>query len=647
MSHVQSKVLPLLPKLADPFNPDDPEADSSSSSSPRDLLVKAKTGTGKTLAFLVPAIEKRLRSIEHNAQTRVTDAGLTADRSLQNRARRSFLMKNVGTLVISPTRELATQIANEALRLTMHPSRVSREFRKKQVFDWAKGSKDLVVATPGRLKDLLQSERGFSEALKQTQLLVLDEADSLLDMGFRDDIEEILTYLPPKKERQTFLFSATVSPAIQQVARASLDSNHKFINCVTEDDVPVHTKVKQYHTVLPSAADQLPHVIRLLAHEQLTNPGSSKTIVFLPTTKQTQLFTSLLREMKGALPAGNHTQIYEMHSKRTMATRQTTPGCSILVTSDVSARGVDYPGVTRVIQVGIPATTDQYVHRVGRTGRAGAAGRQGRGDLVLLPWEMDFVTWELKTMPLKPVTVSELDRQMTELAEELDANPQTYFSTYGPKVEEVAQEHWQNQRGFGAIGRVRSRAPFGPELFTTPYTRIAKDIEGRTETLRDEIDEEAIDETFMAMLGFYSARSTELRMDRQAVLEVCKQWAVQAGGMTSPPMVSPSMMQKLGIPRSSTESEPSRKFGLRSPRADRWMGGGEEQSSSYGNRDGLRSSYGNRGGERSSYGNRDGQRSSYGNRDGQRSSYGQRIGTGLTGAERKLIGGEESRALAG
>src|SRR6266576_1596729 len=159
MSQVQSKVLPLLPKLAlphDPNNANDPERDSS----PRDLLVKAKTGTGKTLAFLVPAIERRMRTIDQYIKTHIMESGLFENKSLQERARYTFVMKNAGTLVISPTRELATQIANEALRLTAHHPKfqvhllVGGESKRQQGLDWRRRSKDLVVATPGRLKDM-------------------------------------------------------------------------------------------------------------------------------------------------------------------------------------------------------------------------------------------------------------------------------------------------------------------------------------------------------------------------------------------------------------------------------------------------------------------------------------------------------------
>jgi ATP-dependent RNA helicase MSS116 len=307
---------------------------------------------------------------------------------------------------------------------------------------------------------------------------VLDEADSLLDMGFREDIEAIMKMMPPTPERQTFMFSATVSKGIQQIAREVLDPNHAFINCVSEDS-PVHAHVPQYHTVLPSAKDQLPHILRSLAHDQLANPKLSKTIIFFPTTKMTQLFHSLLREAsKTTLPAGRNTEFYEIHSKKSQdqrtrasnAFRAEKTGSSVLITSDVSARGVDYPGVTRVIQVGIPPTADVYVHRVGRTGRAGT---QGRGDLILLPWETGFVTWQMNSIPLKTVTVDEMASQVEELATEADNK----------------SSHIPNKK---------------------PYLTTLKSIDEGVQELLTMVDEEAVKETLMSNLGYYVGKSSQL-----------------------------------------------------------------------------------------------------------------------------------------
>lgn len=334
-------------------------------------------------------------------------------------------------------------------------------------------------------------------------------------MGFREDIEAIMKMMPPTPERQTFMFSATVSKAIQQIAREVLDQNHVFINCATEDS-PVHAHVPQYHTVLPSPADQLPHILRLLAHDQLTNPTLSKTVIFFPTTKMTQLFHTLLREVAGTtLPSGFRTKFYEIHSKksqeqRTRASnsfRAEKTGASVLVTSDVSARGVDYPGVTRVIQVGIPSTPDIYVHRVGRTGRAGT---EGRGDLVLLPWETGFVTWQMNGIPLKTVTVDEMTSQVEELATEAD-------------------EHNTHTRA--------------KKLYLT----TAKSIEKEVKELLTAVDESAAQETFVGNLGYYLGKVSELRIHRHAVVDGLKKWSVGALGLSEPPFVSEALLAKLGI----------------------------------------------------------------------------------------------------
>ena len=344
---------------------------------------------------------------------------------------------------------------------------------------------------------------------------MLDEADTLLDMGFREDIEDIMKRMPPTPERQAFMFSATISKAIQEIAREVLDPNHVFVNCVTEES-PVHAHVPQYHTVLPSASDQLPHILRLLAHDQLANRGRSKTVVFFPTTKMTQLFHTLLREAsKTILPFGRNTNFYELHSKRTQdqrtrasnAFRADTSGASVLVTSDVSARGVDYPGVTRVIQVGIPPTADIYVHRVGRTGRAGT---EGRGDLVLLPWETGFTTWQMGSIPLKTITVDELTSQVEELATEADKD------------------------------NTHTRAK-------QPYLTTLKSVDDDVKELLTMVDEDAVKDTFVSSIGYYLGKAHELRIQRHAVVDGLKKWAVQALGVSKAPHISEEYLARFGV----------------------------------------------------------------------------------------------------
>ncbi|KAH7921569.1 DEAD-domain-containing protein [Leucogyrophana mollusca] len=570
MTSVQAEVLRLLPELAEPY---DSEAASDARRSARDILVKAKTGTGKTFAFLIPAIEARLNAIDAWAKQAVKNAGLAADKQLEARARRQFTREHAGTLIISPTRELATQIANTALQLTHHHKDFEvRLFygggsRKLQMRDWMKGRRDIVVATPGRLRDLLQSEPEVAHGLSKCKMLVLDEADTLLDMGFRDDIDAIMSYLPPTPERQTFLFSATVSTQIRQVARSVLDKNHTFIDVVPKDESPVHAHVPQYHTVLPKAADQIPHILRLLAHDQLTNPGKSKSMVFLPTARMTQLFATLLRELsKTVLPAVRNTRVYEIHAKRTQESRSATSeafrndksGAAILVSSDVSARGVDYPGVTRVIQVGIPAGTEQYIHRIGRTGRGGAT--EGRGDLVLLPWEIGFLSWQLNEVPLRPLTITELKSQITDLCAKYDEDPSKFFPKALPK--------------YDAKGRPLRD---GPRPFVSPIAPRMETIDESISELLDNVDEEAIKETFASLLGYYLAKSPELRVQRGIILEGLKDWSMETCGLPTPPFVSNAFLEKMGVSDGRTKhfGKPMRnKDDYRNP-GPHWAGRGQ------------------------------------------------------------------------
>ncbi|KAK7059775.1 DEAD-domain-containing protein [Favolaschia claudopus] len=552
MSPVQAEVLPMLPTLAEPYTPD--------STHVRDLLVRAKTGTGKTIAFLIPAIEARLKSIQEYLSGN-TDIG-----DLET-AKRRFARRTVGTLVISPTRELATQIANEALRLTMH----HRDFevrlftggssKRMQMRDWMKGRKDIVVSTPGRLRDLLESEPDVRSAIGETSILILDEADTLLDMGFREDIEEIKTFIPPTPQRQTLLFSATVSKQIQQVARSTLAKNHRYINCVSEETSPVHAHVEQYHTILPSPSAQLPHILRLIAHDQFTNPGKSKVIIFLPTTKMTQLFSTLVSSLAfNALPAGKNTRVYEIHSKRTQeqrtkvsdAFRHSRSGATVLITTDVSARGVDYPGVTRVIQVGIPGGREEYIHRVGRTGRANSAGR---GDLVLLPWEIGFVTWQLTDVPLKPLTVNELTEDVNQMSAKFDEDPADFF--------------------------VKAKAPVRESLFLTPVSPVMKGLDGNVGNILGRLDEDAIRETMLSLLGYYLSKTPELRVQRDIVVQGCQDWTTGACGLATPPYVAKEFLRKLGYSDGRTkhwgkEAQSMPRYGR--AREQPWQGRGSQTS---------------------------------------------------------------------
>lgn len=351
-------------------------------------------------------------------------------------------------------------------------------------------------------------------------------------MGFRSDIDAIADFFPKTPIRQTFLFSATVSPAIRQIAREVLDKDHVFIDVVPKDSSPVHAHIPQHFTVLPSASEQLPHLIRLIALDQLTNPGKSKIMVFLNTTKQTQLFNTLLHELsKTILPA--RSRIYEIHSKRTQAARtaassafrRDSSGAAILVTSDVSARGIDYPDVTRVIQVGSPVSTEQYIHRVGRTGRA---GKGGRADLLLLPLEQNFVRYQLSDVPIKELSHAKLLDQTTALAEKFESDPAAFLnSVEGAKP---------SSGGFTIKDRL---------FRDKPGTALAN-LNTEVASIIDQVDTDAINQVFVSLLGYYFPKASEMRVTRRSIYEGFQNWTTEACRLPKAPFVSEALLAKMG-----------------------------------------------------------------------------------------------------
>lgn len=376
-------------------------------------------------------------------------------------------------------------------------------------------------------------------------------------MGFRPDIDAVVNHFPKTPIRQTFLFSATVSPAIRQIAREVLDSDHLFIDVVPKDESPVHAHIPQFYTVLPSAKEQLPHLLRVIMHDQLANPGNSKIMVFLNTTKQTQLFSTLLRELsKTVLPS--RPQIYEIHSKRTQAARSAASnafrgdrsGAAILVTSDVSARGIDYPNVTRVIQVGSPLSTEQYVHRVGRTGRA---GKGGRADLLLFPFEQNFVRYQLSDIPIKELSHNELLNETTSLGEKFESDPVAYWDSV------------KTAKPSGRESTTRGR-PVRNDKFVTALANLDNEVSA----LFDQIDMDAIREVFAALIGYYFTKSSDMRVTRQSIYEGMQAWTTEACGLPKPLFISDSLLAKMGGMHGGPPSQRGQLRNFRPP-ATRYM----------------------------------------------------------------------------
>ncbi|KAI8800582.1 P-loop containing nucleoside triphosphate hydrolase protein [Cladochytrium replicatum] len=383
-----------------------------------DLLVRAKTGTGKTLAFLIAAIESLLSKLgisefPRDVRTRMNNSNNNRSRNQQkffdgDAARQgtnstSQQTPDVKIVVLSPTRELANQIATEATRLvSFHNLKVitlvGGESRNRQMMDMERNRADIIVATPGRIIDFLESSQKIADRFSQINVLILDEADQLLEMGFKDSIDKIVSYLPT--QRQTFMFSATLEPAIRAIASRALRPDHLIIDTVPKNEVATHLHVQQSYLV-PTLSNHLQTLHGVLKSHVAARPDEhKKIIVFLPTTVLTSFYAELFTR------AGVGLDVLEIHSRLTQNQRTRVSSvfrrsrAAVLFTSDVSARGVDYPDVTLVVQV-FATTREQYIHRVGRTGRA---GKKGEGVLLLSPYEKHFLE-ELQGLPVREGSV--------------------------------------------------------------------------------------------------------------------------------------------------------------------------------------------------------------------------------------------------
>ena len=302
----------------------------------KDLVGIAQTGTGKTAGFVLPMID-----ILHHGRSRA-------------RMPRS--------LILEPTRELAQQVSENFEKYgKYHPLSMALLMGGVQMGDQVKALEkgvDVLIATPGRLMDLFSRGKIM---LNDCNLLVIDEADRMLDMGFIPDIEEICSKLP--KNRQTLLFSATMPPPIQKLAQ-------KFLNDPKRVEVarPATANVNIEQRVVEVRADKKKDALRdILRHEEFKN-----AIVFSNRkTTVRELATSLKRS---GFAAGQIQGDMDQSDRIAEFDRFKKDEITILVASDVAARGLDVKGVSHVINFDVPWQPDDYIHRIGRTGRAGMKG---------------------------------------------------------------------------------------------------------------------------------------------------------------------------------------------------------------------------------------------------------------------------------
>ncbi|KAJ3145523.1 hypothetical protein HDU89_007019 [Geranomyces variabilis] len=445
MSSVQEAVLSLLP-------------------TEKDMLVRAKTGTGKTLAFVIAALESAIARLDG----------------------KRFNSQQTTILILSPTRELANQISSEAQRLCRpHGYRVQTAVggpgRNRSVAGIVRDRTDVLVATPGRLLDMLENEPDFRRKIQGLQTLIFDEADQLLEMGFRDAIDAIVAKLPAK--RQTFMFSATLSPQIQAIARKTLQPDYHAIDTVPVNDTPTHLKVKQSYCIVPFS-QQLVMLHEMIREHKRSTPAG-KIIVFFPTTKVVAYLAGVFNDIPGMDVLEIHSKLSQVQRER-VAQRFRRAHGGILFTSDVSARGVDYPGVTLVIQVGVPSSREQYIHRVGRTGRADKAGE---GMIMLSPYEERFVDVLGKGIPIKR-----------------DHN-------YGPDAPVITK------------GKTA-------ELIQAAIKHAPADMAR---------------ECYAAFIGFHKQNASMLRLSKDSLLRSANEFSQGVLGLEKPPQLSDTLLNNLGL----------------------------------------------------------------------------------------------------
>lgn len=322
----------------------------------RDILGAARTGSGKTLAFLIPAIEL-LRRVQFKPRN------------------------GTGVLVISPTRELALQICTVATDMMRHHSQtfglVMGGANRGVEAEKLKRGCNLVIATPGRLLDHMRDTKGFM--FKNLKMLVIDEADRILQIGFEEEMKAIIKMLP--KDRQTLLFSATQTDNVEQLAALSMRrAKPIYIGVHDQEDAATNELLEQGYVICEAAKRFL------LLFTFLKKNRKKKVIVFMSSCNAVKFYAELLNYID--IP------VLDLHGRQKQSKRTNTffEFCNAkqgtLVCTDVAARGLDIPAVDWIIQYDPPDDPKEYIHRVGRTARAGTSGR---ALLFLQPCETGFL----------------------------------------------------------------------------------------------------------------------------------------------------------------------------------------------------------------------------------------------------------------
>ncbi|KAF7432977.1 ATP-dependent rRNA helicase spb4 [Pleurotus ostreatus] len=413
----------------------------------KDVVVEAVTGSGKTLAFVIPTLERLVR-------------------------RESRLRTNeVGALIISPTRSLATQIhsifsqflssqsgmsfsnedEDEDVAKTLFPAPLllisdAQSSPAQDIQRFLSTGADIVIGTPGRMEEFLLGKGKSVVSVKELEVLVLDEADRLLDLGFQATLARIITHLP--KQRRTGLFSATMTDALSELVRVGLRNPARIVvkvqtkknvkgqeqQLIEEQRIPANL---QNYYISCRTSEKLIQLTRVIKHE-ITQHGTSQFIVYFATCACVDYFYRVLPLF---LPSS--VTLYSLHGHLIPAARTRTLAAfasaltvssspSILLATDVAARGLDLPHVDAVVQFDPPADPKVFSHRCGRTARA---GRAGRAWTLLAGREVEYVDlMAVRKIPLKSHPMFTDDGKSRETPEDDEAQSEdssvnTYLET--------------------------------------------------------------------------------------------------------------------------------------------------------------------------------------------------------------------------
>ncbi|KAL6945199.1 hypothetical protein ACO0QE_002647 [Hanseniaspora vineae] len=337
-----------------------------------DIIARAKTGTGKTLAFLIPIFESLCKT----------------------RRDSQYMVKSV---IVAPTRDLALQIEEEIKKVFYKNNYGLEKFPSMsliggvkmydQIRKMRKIRPNIVVCTPGRLLDMLSDDRLANEFFKFVDFKIFDEADRLLEIGFKEDMEQISDILnslsaKPENHIRSLLFSATFSKEVKKLSQSIMNKpDFKFIDTVDKNEPEVQEKINQKLVVVDSTQKQILESLKYLT-DKVANKETGKYIVFVPVTTFTSVFANLFKNILYDNHLLNNANINVLHGKLQQERRTKTVQrfkrsddkmVNFLFCTDVGARGMDYPNINEVIQISLPSETANYIHRIGRTARGSSA----------------------------------------------------------------------------------------------------------------------------------------------------------------------------------------------------------------------------------------------------------------------------------